>query len=338
MKRFLSLLMSCIAVLNILFSVPFITNAQTSEDNFSFTTRNSQVIITKYIGSDSVVEIPEMINGNPVTKIDRNAFYDNTKITDVIMPSGLKEIGSCAFQFCTGLKYVKFNEGLASIGKYCFYECTALKQLVLPSTLTDISSEALVCSSKLKYLFVPDSVSNIGAEGIGYCRNFIFENDDDSYTKKVSNFTVYASAGSYAEEYAEKNGFNFAETDSLFICSGKGASVRKSDSGLRFGFELDKESTLGFDEIYEAEYGFIYTFGNDTDNLSLENAGRNGVYKATAVKITKKEDLYSYNLVFTGIPQKNYNSVVSVVGYAVINGYVYYSNSVSASLSQIMQS
>ena len=51
--------------------------AEGVQAQFSFTTNNGTITITRYTGTDVVVVIPSSINGYPVTSIGDMAFQNN---------------------------------------------------------------------------------------------------------------------------------------------------------------------------------------------------------------------------------------------------------------------
>ena len=48
------------------------------------------IFITKYIGSDKKVTIPDAIDGKKVIEIGERAFFDNKNIEEISMPNGLR--------------------------------------------------------------------------------------------------------------------------------------------------------------------------------------------------------------------------------------------------------
>jgi hypothetical protein len=70
--------------------------------DYFYVTNNGTITITDYIGSEGAVNIPDMINGLPVTCIGDNAFLfiPNLKgalVTSVTIPRSVTSIGSGAF-------------------------------------------------------------------------------------------------------------------------------------------------------------------------------------------------------------------------------------------------
>lgn len=106
--------------------------------------------------TDTVVVVPTVHDGIPVTAIDARAFEGNTSITSVILPesirsigdkafygcsslasidlSGVAEIGKVAFGYCSSLSILRFGNGLCTIGTWAFEYCSALTDMSFAGT------------------------------------------------------------------------------------------------------------------------------------------------------------------------------------------------------------
>lgn len=144
----------------------------------------SDHLLLKYKGKDSTVTVPA-----GVKKIGVRAFYDNQKITKLVLPEGLTEIGYEAFSRCSpvfeknppSLEIVfpstlkKVDDGafssniirklvlpatIETYGKGVF-ETAGLEELVLPATMKAVP-ERLAENNPLKKIVIPDSVQKIG--------------------------------------------------------------------------------------------------------------------------------------------------------------------------------
>jgi hypothetical protein len=109
---------------------------------FNYTTNGGVVNITGYFGTNGAVTIPGTLNGLPVTSIANDAFYQNTSLTSVIIPSGVTNIGSGAFFSCTSLTNVTIPNTVTSIGKAAFENCSSLTSLIIPASVTSIATVA----------------------------------------------------------------------------------------------------------------------------------------------------------------------------------------------------
>ena len=143
-------------------------NVADENESYQYEIDGDNVRITKYIGSDLDVEIPEQIDGKYVTRIGEKAFEDSD-ITSVSIPSMVTEIEYGTFSGCSSLKNVTFsNEGnLKTIGEFAFFY-SGVENLVLPDGLTTINKRAFSGSSLIT-LNMPDSVTNMGVHVFSNC-------------------------------------------------------------------------------------------------------------------------------------------------------------------------
>lgn len=103
-------------------------NSETDNSSYSvlydFDDVNKTATIKGIVGTASVIEIPESINGiYTVEKISPFAFMNCTFIKEVKFPKTLKEIGTQAFVNCTSLEKVILPENLKRIGYNAFGGC-----------------------------------------------------------------------------------------------------------------------------------------------------------------------------------------------------------------------
>lgn len=99
------------------------------------------VCITGYYGSRTEIEIPEGLNGHPVTRIGDGAFSGNTDLEYIEFPSTLTQIGDEAFCGCGSLKGPYLPLGLTDIGDRAFYGVNGIA-VSLPRSVTHIGEDA----------------------------------------------------------------------------------------------------------------------------------------------------------------------------------------------------
>ena len=80
----------------------------------TFEVKDGGLIMVKCNSLESIIELPESIEGLP-----------------------LKGIGEEGFAYCSHLQYLDIPEGVEIIGDRAFYYCSNLREIVLPTTLTD---------------------------------------------------------------------------------------------------------------------------------------------------------------------------------------------------------
>lgn len=129
---------------------------------------DDEVIITKYIGTDTEVVIPEDFNGYYVIEIANEAFY-RSNVTSVKLSSTVEKIGRQAFYDCTSLQTVDFGESLKEIGDNAFSYCYALESVDLPDTCTKIEYSAFYNCTGLKTLNLGQNMEFLGNSAFQYC-------------------------------------------------------------------------------------------------------------------------------------------------------------------------
>ncbi len=90
--------------------------------------------ITKYLGSETSISIPESIGGVTVKGIGPNAF-SSSDIVCVQLPQTATSIDASAFEECTSLRTI-IAENVKNIGDFAFYNCKNLTYLHLDSLET----------------------------------------------------------------------------------------------------------------------------------------------------------------------------------------------------------
>ena len=93
---------------------------------FEYSLNGESVILTKCTRVGQVI-VPSTIEGFAVTTIGENAFYRNSGMTSLILPSTLTSIGNSAFRECIKITNVTIPPNVTSIGVSAFSGCIGLK-------------------------------------------------------------------------------------------------------------------------------------------------------------------------------------------------------------------
>ncbi len=96
------------------------------------------------------------LNLTGVRGIGSEAFEDCRGLTSVTIPDSVTSIGEYAFDDCSGLTSVTIGNGVTSIGSSAFENCESLENLVIPSSVTNIGSSAFEDCNNLKCLILPN--------------------------------------------------------------------------------------------------------------------------------------------------------------------------------------
>lgn len=113
--------------------------------------------------------ITEVIMPNTITEIESYAF-NGSEVGNVTFSKNLKKIGAYAFNN-TNLQQVELFEGLESIGEWAF-KCgdyrKGINNLTLPNSVSSIGSHAFAYNS-FTFLKIPESIEEIATHAFEYC-------------------------------------------------------------------------------------------------------------------------------------------------------------------------
>ncbi|MGN0355439.1 MAG: leucine-rich repeat domain-containing protein [Muricoprocola sp.] len=125
--------------------------------------------ITAYKGFHVRLDIPETIDGVPVTSIGDNAFNGHLYLSYVTLPEGLTSIGNDAFKDASTLWYVDFPSTLKTIGDGAFCRSYEGAVLNLPEGIESIGDEAFYYATMWNDLELPEGLKTIGESAFYQC-------------------------------------------------------------------------------------------------------------------------------------------------------------------------
>lgn len=131
---------------------------------------------------DLDIVIPAIYEGNPVTEIGEEAFFEVKTITSVTIPDGLTIIADRAFGECMRLKSVALPNSITSVGNYSFGGCGALTSITIPDSVTSIGNSAFSACASLTSITIPDSITSIGESAFYKCSGLVSITIPDSVT------------------------------------------------------------------------------------------------------------------------------------------------------------
>ena len=103
------------------------------------------LMVTGADGNPEALEIPAQINGKQVTAVGPDAFRGLDSLKSVVLPAGLRQIGSKAFADCPSLREVSFPSSLECVEPLAFFH-TALVSPALPQSAAAKSSRVWYAS------------------------------------------------------------------------------------------------------------------------------------------------------------------------------------------------
>ena len=122
---------------------------------------DNAVRIDKYFGNETVVTIPEMINGRKTTSIGINAFLNKANINSIVLPKSITVINAFAFKNCKNLTSITIPPNVTSINCCTFWGCTSLSEVYIPDGVKGIEYCAFQDCSSLESLAIPKTVTYI---------------------------------------------------------------------------------------------------------------------------------------------------------------------------------
>lgn len=145
---------------------------------------DGSVTITKYNGTDERVAIPSTIDGAPVSAVGESAFRENKTVKKVVIPDGVRYIGTYAFLNCSSLEEVTVPSSVKSVGLTVLGGTKWLESRT--EEFVTIGDGVLIkINSKSRDITVPD--------GIKYISNVFY------YIGTVENITIPSSVWGIGE-------------------------------------------------------------------------------------------------------------------------------------------
>lgn len=261
-----------IAASAVLASVPLSSGVSASEYStgdmlITYTAGSESVTVTGCETEGTRLEIPDTIDGLPVTEIAANAFSDCSSLLSVTLPDSVEEIGKYAFYNCKSLVNVSIGDGTDIIGDYAFSACPSLTEFTVGSANESFCAREGILFDKngttlVSYAGYPDAVIPEGTQAIGKAAFFGNTTLESADLGDVSAIGDYAFSGCTSlKEIALPDSVTKLGKGSFMSCSSlKTVSVGeniKSVPGYCFGmcprlmpFDMNNITTLGAYSLY----------------------------------------------------------------------------------------
>lgn len=153
-------------------------------------------ILKRYIGSDSVIIVP-----NYITEIEPWAFAECKTLKNVIMGNHIEKVGMAAFYNCKALQSVSIESTkITIIPKKVFLGCENLQRVILPNNIESIESFAFSYCKRLKEIAIPDGTKSIFEKAFLGCEKL--EQISLPYSlKEICNGTFFLCSNLISIEY-----------------------------------------------------------------------------------------------------------------------------------------
>lgn len=311
LKRKLALLTSLVLVITSLVGCNNSADSTSSSGTTNTTTNNAQetqstttttevvpissedfildgTTLVKYIGENSVVQVPENI-----TAIATGAFSKCIFITEIILPETVSIIGANAFENCTRLEKINIPSAVTTIYDQTFFGCKSLQSIQLPDSIERIGEQAFAYCVILNDIKLPQNIT-------------VIENSTFSNCYSLTKIELPTEL-----EIIQDSAFRYSGLNYLDVPTG----VHFLGEGAFYGCHKLKSITLPETLKYISSYAFqaCFELADISIPSSVEYIGAGAFIKCYALTeisipegITSIEEFtfdYCYNLVSIDIPE-----------------------------------
>ena len=121
--------------------------------------------------------LSEVIIPDNVMCIGQSAFYNCNHLSSDLtkIPAGLKNLGVCAFSFCSSLTDISIPNGVSGLPSGLFKGCTNLESVHIPNHIEEIPEDCFKECYNLKKINIPDTLRKINVGAFRDCRSLTSE-------------------------------------------------------------------------------------------------------------------------------------------------------------------
>ena len=250
----------------------------TVKDGVLFTADMSELV--RYPSQDTRTEYTI---SDSVTKISQYAFESVRNVKNMMIPSGVEEIGAAAFEAATALYPVQDLRNVKQLGAMAFADVKNLRMILLGENLQIYMGKAyqntnqIIIRSGIESLYLPDGTKTsyevlngcTGVKSVIFGKGMTLHRGDGAYCKELENIVLPEDLTEIPENFAKgctslksiyipetvtKIGENAFQDDTI-VLYGKKDSVAESYA---------KEAGLTFQDIDEHVHQYEpYTFYED---------------------------------------------------------------------------
>lgn len=205
---------------------------------FTLFESDSGYVIKKYKGKDSLVIVPDKINGKAVIAIDDMAFKGKN-LEEIDIPGSITFIGERAFCECKKLKKVSLHQTVPQIRRFAFWGCESLadregfvvvdgivfdyfgqkREIIIPENVRIIDDGAFGrIKRSLESVVIPDSVELLRCNAFYGCKKL------KSVSINPEKTRMEASSFDRCSSLIDKNGFIIFEK---YLCSYRGENEER---------------------------------------------------------------------------------------------------------------
>ena len=119
----------------------------------------------------SVLWIPAMLDGFPVTSVGEGACEQNWELESLTLSEGITRIREYAFSFSYALTDLNLPETMTVLEPGAFFECPELQRVRLPDSLLEMDGAFSNCKSLLGFCVSPEHPGFLDVDGVLFSRD-----------------------------------------------------------------------------------------------------------------------------------------------------------------------
>lgn len=242
--------------------------------NFEYRIEKENITITKYIGTDTIVDVPETIDGIEVNKIGKYAFSECRDLIEVILPNSINIIGSHAFYNCRKLMSITASDGIYEMEDGAFKNCEELRNVTLymvegrAKCIKDLLAES---NQEMYFTLIYDD-----KQEESNCSKLVFPSYIHDYVEhteaRIINQVTYG-AGVHYRECMNNNDVDYKRYDELFryvtVNAAKETAYNIAINRLCYPYKLLKDAKAQYYEYLWQELSSVITKCLKQDDMKM---------------------------------------------------------------------
>jgi hypothetical protein len=222
------------------------------------------------------LNIPDSLEGLPVTIIGDSAFRECAGLVSITLPESLTTIGSYAFRECDALTSIYIPDSVSSMGSQAFNRCGNLQEVRLSESISSIGRNAFGYCYSLESIIIPSGISSLAGNAFLNCsslRTVFFRGG----LPNIGGSTFSGIApDAVAYHIAGATGLDDSDLAPLTLVDvGQYSPFKEWLTGHGLGHDLDPEVDLSGDgvSVFEAFTQNLDPVAKNLSSLSFSTAG-----------------------------------------------------------------
>lgn len=168
-------------------------------DEFAYLRGPEGIALIDYLGVAAEVDVPETIDGVPVSSVGAGAFQEAGELTEVTLPGSVTKVGDWAFSYLEQLERVVLPSQVTALGADAFRGCAGLLEVYLPESLGELGEDAFADCPQVTVLADTGSFASAEAQRLGLNTiDPLLAGSEFTYEKREGTLALTGYTGSQA--------------------------------------------------------------------------------------------------------------------------------------------